>query len=93
MAAAVFDQDIHLLFSGDGIWQLLKGQQAEGLNAKSQSKLLSALPLYGVESILVDQQSLLERSLTTDDLCMDVRLVDNSSIKQLLTTSQHVLNF
>lgn len=93
MAAAVFDQTIHLLFSGDGIWQLHKGQDSQGIAAKSHSKLISALPLYAIESILVDEQSLTERALSADDLCVEVHLLSRSDMQHFLADSGQVFNF
>ncbi len=46
LATSVFDQTLALLFMGDGVWQLMPGQDSMGIAHKNLSKQLSALPLY-----------------------------------------------
>ncbi len=82
-----------MLFSGDGVWQLLGGQDSATLPDKNHGKLLSALPLYGVERIYAEQEALQARSLTTDDLCVGVQSVHRPHIKTLLTESAQVFTF
>lgn len=93
MAAAVFDQDVALLFSGDGIWQLMAEQSSENIADKNHGKLVSALPLYGVAEIFVDRDSLQSRSLSLEDLCVEARCLDKSDITQLMAQSRQVFNF
>ena len=93
MAAAVFDQETALLFSGDGVWQLLKDQDPTQINAKNHAKLLSALPLYDVTQIYVDEQALASRSLAAEDLALDVAIINTQQIQALLAASRQVFNF
>lgn len=93
MAAAAFDQNVGLLFSGDGVWQLLDHQLTENTGEKNHGKLISALPLYGVDTIYVDSAALSARGLTPADLCLDVQLVDKQGISKLFAESAHILSF
>lgn len=93
MAAAVFDQEVSLLFSGDGIWQLVADQSSELIAEKNHSRLISALPLYDVHTIYVDRESLSARSLSVNDLCLPVAVVDKRQLPQLLAASDQVFNF
>lgn len=44
LAAAAFEQDVHLLFMDDGVWQLLPGQQPADIAAKNLHKTCSLCP-------------------------------------------------
>lgn len=90
MAAAAFEQPLVLLFSGDGIWQLLDHQHSED---KNHGKLVSALPIYGVSEIIVDEASLHARGLSPEDLCLPVSPRDKQGITQLLSSARHILTF
>ena len=94
LATAVYEQDLSLLFMDDGVFQLLKGQEAHEIAQKSLSANLSALPLYGVEKIYVHYESLDSRALTPADLVLnEVKLLRNQDISQLLQKQDHILSF
>lgn len=92
MAAAAFEQAVAVLFSGDGVWQLMGDQQpAEG--TKHHGKLVSALPVFGVEGLYVEQQALAERGLTLDDLCVPATPIDIEKVRELISGTRCVYNF
>ncbi len=68
LIAAAFDQDISLVFADDGVYQLTKNQETDGIGMKNFSKTYSALGDYDIKKIYVEKESLDERGLTTDDL-------------------------
>ncbi|MEZ5539352.1 MAG: sulfurtransferase complex subunit TusC [Pseudomonadales bacterium] len=72
LAAAAFEQNVQLLFSGDGVWSLLPDQHSELIDRKNIEKLLHALEYYNIHSVYVDQQSLDERQLTAQQLSITV---------------------
>lgn len=92
MAAAAFEQPVALLFSGDGVWQLIDHQNTR-VGEKNHSKLVSALPIYGIAEIFIDSASLVERQLTPKDLCIPVVQLDKTEIATLLTNSGQVFTF
>lgn len=92
LASAVFEQNINYVFMGDGIYQLLKGQDGASVMSKTLGKALEALELYGVETILVDKESLTQRGLTSNDLLIDVKLQSKAEIAQLIDISDAVFN-
>lgn len=63
LSAAVFEQQINLVFMDDGVWQLQPNQAPQGIDAKDLSAALSALPLYEVNNIFVESTSLSGRGL------------------------------
>lgn len=68
LIAAAFEQEVQLIFMDDGVYQLTKGQETDGIGMKNFSKTYSALGDYDVNQIYVCKDSLAERGLTADDL-------------------------
>ncbi|WP_159931071.1 sulfurtransferase complex subunit TusC [Oceanicoccus sp. KOV_DT_Chl] len=93
LAAAVFDQQLSLLFTGDGVLQLLDQQQPEDLGLKSQQKLLSALELYDINNLFVDTDALTARHINEADLFIATKPLDQSGMSALLLQADIILNF
>ena len=68
LIGAAFDQDVSLAFIGDGVYQLLKGQDTSGVAMKNFSPTYQALGDYDVTKLYVEKESLEERGLTMEDL-------------------------
>ncbi len=68
LIAAAFDQDISLVFADDGVFQLTKNQDTDGIGMKNFSKTYSALGDYDIKKIYVEKESLEERGLSATDL-------------------------
>ena len=92
LAAAVFEQPLNYVFLGDGIYQLLKGQQGDIIGSKTLGKTLGALELYGIKKVYVCQQSLSQRSLSADDLVVPVSLASHEDLQGLIAESACVFN-
>lgn len=87
LSAAVFEQNVQLIFMSDGVFQLLPDQQPAGILAKNTSAALTALPLYGIESVYVDAESLQQRNLSLDGLAIDVESVSTEQLATLIHES------
>ncbi len=92
LATAVFEQQVNYLFLDDGVYQLLKEQNAEGIGSKTLGNAIETLDLYGIENVLVDEESLQARNLQADDLLLPVQLVQPADIHKLLQQSDCVFN-
>ena len=68
LIGAAFDQDVSLAFLDDGVFQLTKGQNTDGIGVKNFSPTFRALGDYDVTKLFVEAESLAERGLTADDL-------------------------
>lgn len=84
LAAAAFGVPTGLLFMDDGVFQLLRGQDFTQINQKALSANLLALPMFGVEEILVCQHSMSERGLGAAQCLLDARPVESAEIAALL---------
>lgn len=91
LAAGVFELEVSLLFMDEGVWQLLPGQQPQDLPAKSLAGMLDALPLYGVERLHVDGQSLLRRGLSVDTLPASVEVLEGEALALFIASHDSVL--
>jgi tRNA 2-thiouridine synthesizing protein C len=68
LIGAAFEQDVRLAFVDDGVFQLTKGQNTDGIGMKNFSPTFRALGDYDVNKLFVERESLEERGLTEDDL-------------------------
>nr|WP_010130778.1 sulfurtransferase complex subunit TusC [Microbulbifer agarilyticus] len=67
LACAAMDQVPSVLFSGDGVYQLLE-QDPVAINEKSLRRNLQALPMFGIEHIHVCRKSADARGIAADTL-------------------------
>ena len=68
LIGAAFEQDVSLAFLDDGVFQLTKGQNTDGIGVKNFSPTFRALGDYDVTKLYVEKESLEERGLSEDDL-------------------------
>ena len=93
MVAASFEIPTSLLLMGDGVYQLLQNQQPELLPRKNLCAMMQAFPLYDIETIYVDEQSLQERNISEDQLQLPHTLVSSAELPAFIAKHQQVLNF
>ena len=93
LIGAAFEQDVSMLFVDDGVYEITKGQNTDAIGMKNFSKTYRALEMYDVEKLYVDQRSLDERGLTTDDLLVDVEIMTTEQIQDLMEDNDVVLSF
>lgn len=93
LIGAAFEQDVSLAFIDDGVFQLKKDQDTSDIHTKNFSKIFKALEMYDVEKLFVEKESLDKRGLTEDDLSVDVKVINSSEMKKLITDSEVIFNF
>lgn len=91
LSAAVFEQQVHLIFVDDGVFQLLPDQAPQAILAKNTSAALAALPLYGIDTIYADDASLAQRNIAPDALPALVSRINGQEISRLIHESDMVL--
>jgi tRNA 2-thiouridine synthesizing protein C len=84
LISAMFDQDVHLAFLDDGVWQLRRDQAPGALEMKAFSKTYRALEGYGVEKIYVERESMVERGLSEEELVIPVEVIGRAEMGQLM---------
>lgn len=94
LAAAIYDQDLSMLFMDDGIFQLLKNQNAQEIQQKDISSILSALTFYDIENIYLHKESLEQRQIALDELIIEELCeLNNAEVASLLSQQDHILSF
>jgi len=97
LAGGVFEQDIGVLFIDNGVFQLLPDQQAEAIEEKNHLAMLQALPLYDIENLYVEAESLHKRGLDQqslpEHLQTEITMLDCAGAKKLLASSDSILSF
>ncbi|MBU6950907.1 sulfurtransferase complex subunit TusC [Hahella sp. HN01] len=93
LAAAVFDQDVEVIFLEEGVFQLSKNIDPAPIAMKNHAKGFKALPIYGVEKIFVSMEALDKFALSTDDLSMPVEALEIDAIKEKMATADHIFSF
>ncbi len=92
LACAVFGQTVSYVFLDDGVYQLLKHQDARGIDSKTLGKALETLNLYGIENVCVDADSLSERGIQDSELVLDVKPVSRAPLVELIDQADTVFN-
>lgn len=91
LVAAAFGTTVSLLFQGDGLWQLLPGQQGSLAGRKTLGAQLEALPLYDVDRVYVDATDLARTGLRSDQLLLPVTVLDDQGLQALLREHDQVM--
>ncbi|MGZ8225690.1 MAG: sulfurtransferase complex subunit TusC [Methylococcaceae bacterium] len=84
LTVAAFDQPVSLLLLDDGVFQLKNGQRTDHLGMKDTAAIFKALEIYDVNDIYVETESLSERGLNTNDLCLPVQALYRKDIADLI---------
>jgi tRNA 2-thiouridine synthesizing protein C len=92
MVVAAFEQSVAVLFVDDAVFQLSNNQASEAIQSPNIGKILQALPLYDINQLFVEQESLLERGLAVDDLLLPVETIQRDQFSALLNQYHQVVN-
>ena len=93
LIGAAFEQDVSLAFVGDGVYQLMKGQDTKGLEVKNFSPAFRALEDYDVTKLYVEGASLRTRGLSESDLVVPVEVVDTERMAEIMDSQDVILSF
>ncbi|NIY85389.1 sulfurtransferase complex subunit TusC [Vibrio hepatarius] len=93
LAASAYCEDISVIFIGDGVYQLLQGQQPAGILSKDYAPMLKLFDLYDIEQVYVCQSSLAERGLAQADLVINAEVLDREQLKAKLQQADKLLSF
>lgn len=107
LIGAAFEQDVSLAFVGDGVYEIAKNQNTDGIGMKNFSPTYKALGDYEVTKLYVEKESLEARGLTLDDLMPlvwededddyaekpSIRLVSSAELAAVFDEQDVVLSF
>ena len=92
LISAAFDQDVHIAFVDDGVYQIVKNQDPSVLEMKNFSKTYRALEGYDIEKLFVCEESIKERGLTAEDFIVDVEVISRADMGKLMSEMDVVMN-
>lgn len=93
LIGAAFEQDVSMVFSDDGVYQLKKDQDTTASDMKNFSPTYRALEMYDVEKLYVEKESMDSRGLTEDDLVVPVEVKTSAEIADMMEEHDVVLSF
>jgi tRNA 2-thiouridine synthesizing protein C len=107
LIGAAFEQDVALAFMDDGVYQLIDGQDTDGIGMKNFSKTYKALGDFEVNKLYVEKESLAERGLSLENLMHltwedenedyaekpSIILVDRAEMAKVIADQDVVLSF
>ncbi|MEE9355894.1 MAG: sulfurtransferase complex subunit TusC [Methylococcaceae bacterium] len=92
LATAAFEQSVSLLFLDQAVFQLNKNQHPGHQAVKETASIFKSLPLYDVEKIYIETESLGACGLTEDNLILPVILINRQEIASFIAEHQVVIN-
>ncbi|MDG2091573.1 MAG: sulfurtransferase complex subunit TusC [Gammaproteobacteria bacterium] len=93
LTAAAFEQNITLLFMGDGVLHLLSEQNATSSGMRNISKALPSLELYEVKKIFLEESALHKRKIENEELVMPLATLSLPEIAEVTEKADQVFNF
>jgi tRNA 2-thiouridine synthesizing protein C len=84
LISAAFDQDVHIAFLDDGVYEIKKGHSPAAAGMKNFSPTYRALDGYDIEKLYVEKEGLEERGLTEDDLLVPVEVLSRADMAKLM---------
>lgn len=88
---SAFAPQIAVLFSGEGVWQLVDGQRPATLGAKSVEATLGAFAAYDITHVYADAQALALRGLATEPLLAGAQALNADALCKLLAAHDRVV--
>ena len=92
LITAAFDQHVSLLLLDGAVYHLLKNQLGAEIACKEIALIYRSLELYDIQSIYVEQESLIAQGLTTDELLIPVTLVNRNEVALTLKSFDFVIS-
>ncbi len=93
LAAGAFDQNMAIIFMGEGLWQLKSEQDTASAQRKNHQKMTSALPMFGIDALYAQASGLDERQLDLSDFYLAAKPVSDATIGVLIRQAKQVLSF
>lgn len=94
LATSALSENIALFFISDGVLQLIPRQQPEKIYARNYSVTFGVLSLYDVKQCYVCLESLVERGLSEDDVCiLSAEVLNIETLRARLERFDRIVTF
>ena len=92
MVAATFEQEVSILFIGDGVFNLLPAKEVKEVAGYNIEKMLLALPTFEVNDLFVCERSLEQRRIGISNLPKNAKVITFEDQRRLIRTTDAVLS-
>ena len=94
LSSASFEQEIGLLFMGDGVLQLLPDQDSTAIGVRNMAKLIASFPLYDLNALFADEAALQRYAFKeTLQLPENLQRLGENEMRLLFDRYDHILGF
>ncbi|MBO1518284.1 sulfurtransferase complex subunit TusC [Oceanisphaera pacifica] len=93
LATSALNEDIGIFFIGDGVYQVLEGQDTSLILGRDYAPTFGLLDLYDVERVYVCAQSLAERGLASTQVSIVAEVLSMDAWQQHLNDYSVRLSF
>lgn len=84
LACSALTDEISVFFIGDGVYQLVAGQQPAAILGRDYTPTFKLFGLYDIEQVYLCDESLSERQLTVDQLLFPAQRLSRAEIRTRL---------
>ena len=93
LMAAAFDQHVVVVFLGDGVYAIKQHQKPNALGMKNSLPTFDTLPVYDINDVFVEQESLRERGLTAEELQISLTALSREQLGEKMVMADHIFSF
>ena len=93
LACSALSDELAAFFIGDGVYQLLSGQQPAAVLGRDYVATFKLLELYDIEQVYVCAESLAERGLSEASLLIPVTVLDRLALREKIGQAKAKLVF
>ena len=94
LAGGLYGQSVSLFFLSDGVFQLFEAANDKtNPTEKTLTKKLKALNLYDIEHIFVCSESLKQRGIKPEQLCINTKPLDKNALNASIRQHDSILSF
>lgn len=93
LMTVAFEQPLSVAFMDDGVYLLKRDQNPGRVGLKNFCAGFPSLPVYDVQEVYVERESLERRGLRPEDLLMPVRVIGAAELGALMEGHDVVLTF
>lgn len=93
LTCAAYDQELSVIFMGDGVFQLIANQEPANIQLKTHLGVLELFELYDISRVYAVREDLLERHIAPDMLGIKVIEIDRQEVGHLIQQQHQVIGF
>lgn len=93
LATSALSEECGVFFIGDGVFQILSGQQPAKILARDYISTFKVLPLYDIDNCMICDESLQSRGLSQATFVIDVEHLSADILRERLSAFDVVLTF